>query len=604
MRGNPMEKNAHKKQGTMRRLMRYLTPYWYLVVASLSLAELAAYLGALEPIFTQKIIDTSIEAQQYEQLNPLLLSLVLSVIGVGVFNALDHYIEGYIGQNVMANIRRSLLESLQQKSFSFYDRNKVGQLVSRMTLDVEATGRLLGMWIEHIASTIMAIATSVFMMYSINSSMMLIALAPMPLIFLFTWRFASKMMPLMREQMEILGTIGVRIQQNIFGMKVVRSFQGEDRAVESFKEIEGKYLRNGIYAGKLRSQNMPLGGFVLTMAVVAVYVYGANLLLMPTSLLTVGQLYMFSRYVTRLTMPSRTLSMMVTQYSNAKAGAERIFEIMDEEPEVKNRADAITIQHAEGEVQFEHVYFEYLPNKPAIEDINFVAKPGEVIAILGATGSGKSTLIYMIPRFYDATKGKILIDGTDVRDITLKSLRQQVGVVLQEVYLFTGTVRDNIAFGKPDATQEEVENAAKLAKAHDFIMSFPQGYDTKVGERGVTLSGGQKQRIAIARTLITNPKILILDDSLSFVDARTEQEIQQALKAVMKGRTTFVIAQRLSTIKNANRIMILENGRISEIGTHDELVALNGIYKRIYETQFEALAEVPPIYGSSSQEAS
>jgi ATP-binding cassette subfamily B protein len=599
-----MEKNTQKKEGTIKRLMSYLKPYWYLVVISLSLAELAAYLGALEPIFTQQIIDTAIEGQQYEQLSPLLLSLILSVIGVGVSNAFDHYIEAYIGQNVMANIRRSLLESLQKKSFSFYDRNKVGQLVSRMTMDVEATGRLLGMWIEHIASTIMAIATSVFLMYSINSSMMLIALAPMPLIFLFTWRFASKMMPLMREQQEILGTIGVKIQQNIFGMKVIRSFQGEDRAVESFKEVEGKYLKNGIYAGRLRSQNMPLGGFVLTMAVVAVYVYGANLLLMPTSMLTVGQLYMFSRYVTRLTMPSRTLSMMVTQFSNAKAGAERIFEIMDEEPEVKNKADAVSLPQAEGEVKFELVSFEYIPNKPAIEDINFVAKPGEVIAILGATGSGKSTLIYMIPRFYDATKGKVLIDGIDVRDITLKSLRQQVGVVLQEVYLFTGTVRDNISFGKPDATQEEIENAARLAKAHDFIMSFPQGYDTKVGERGITLSGGQKQRIAIARTLITNPKILILDDSLSFVDAKTEQEIQQALKAVMKGRTTFVIAQRLSTIKNANRIMILENGRIAEIGTHDELVALNGIYKRIYETQFEALAEIPLIYGSGSQEAS
>jgi ATP-binding cassette subfamily B protein len=406
----------------------------------------------------------------------------------------------------------------------------------------------------------------------------------------------------MREQQEILGTIGVKIQQNIFGMKVVRSFQGEERAVESYKEVEGTYLKNGILSGKLAAQNMPLGGFVLTTAVAAVYMYGANLLLSPTSLLTVGQIYMFSRYVTRLTMPSRTLSMMVTMYTNAKAGAERIFAIMDEEPDVKNKADAITLSQVEGEVKFEHVYFEYLPGKPAIEDIDFLAKPGEIIAILGATGSGKSTLIYLIPRFYDATKGRILIDGIDVRDVTLKSLRQEVGVVLQEVFLFTGTVRDNIAFGKPDATQEEVETVAKLAKAHEFIMSFPQGYNTMVGERGITLSGGQKQRIAIARTLITNPKILILDDSLSFVDAKTEQDIQQALKAVMKGRTSFVIAQRLSTIKNADRIMILENGRIAEMGTHEELVALNGIYKRIYETQFEALNEVPPIYGTGSQE--
>ena len=594
--------NSVKKIGTLRRMMGYIVPYWYLVALALILAEIAAYLGALEPLYTQQIIDGVIEKQQYEQLNSLLLSLVATVVGISVSNMLDHYIQAHIAQHVMANIRRLLLDSLQKKSFSFYDRNKVGQLVSRMTVDVEATGRLLGQFIEHIVSTILAVATTFIIMYGINPNMTFVAMVPMPFIFFLTMRFASKMRPLMREQQEILGVIGVNIQQNIFGMKVVRAFQGEEQAVKSFKEVEGRYLRNGIFAGKLRSQNMPVGGYVITMGVAAIYIYGASLVLSPTSALTVGQIYMFTRYMGRLMMPSRTLSQMVTQFTNAQAGAERIFAVMDEEPDVKNKADAIVLPHVEGEVKFEQVYFEYLPGKPVIEDVNFTAKPGEIIAILGATGSGKSTLIYLIPRFYDVTKGRILIDGIDVRDVTLKSLRQQVGVVLQEVFLFTGTVRDNIAFGKPDATQEEVETAAKLAKAHDFIMSFPQGYNTMVGERGVALSGGQKQRIAIARTLVTNPRILILDDSLSFVDAKTEQDIQQALKAVMRERTTFVIAQRLSTIKNAHRIMILENGRIAEMGTHEKLIALDGIYKRIYETQFEALAEVPPIYGGSSSQ--
>jgi ATP-binding cassette subfamily B protein len=491
----------------------------------------------------------------------------------------------------MSNVRRELLGNLQRKSFSFYDRNKVGQLVSSMTVDVEAIGRMIGQIIEHIITMVLTVITAVILMVNISPSLTLIAMAPMPLVFLFTLRFARQMIPLMRVQQNILSLIGINIQQNIFGMKVVRAFQGEEEAVEDYRKIEKTYVSNGVLSGKLRAMNMPLGALVLTTTVAFIYVYGANLILAPGSALSVGTIYMFTRLTQRLAMPVRNLSMMVTQYTNAQAGAERIFRIMDEKPEVENKEGALVLPDLVGEVRFEDVSFEYIHGKPALQDISFTAKPGETIAILGATGSGKSTLIYLIPRFYDVTSGRILIDGIDVRDATLKSLRWQVGVVLQDVFLFTGTIRDNIAFGKPDATQEEVETAAKLAKAHDFILSFPQGYNTLVGERGITLSGGQKQRLAIARTLVTNPRILILDDSLSFVDAKTEQDIQEALKAVMKGRTTFVIAQRLSTIKNAHRIMILDNGRIVEIGSHEELVALGGIYDRIYETQFEALAE-------------
>jgi len=281
-------------------------------------------------------------------------------------------------------------------------------------------------------------------------------------------------------------------------------------------------------------------------------------------------------------MPLRQLSMTITLYTNATAGAERIFEIMDQETDVKNKPDAIVLPHVEGTVKFDHVHFEYLPGKSVLEDVNFTAEPGEIIAILGATGSGKSTLIYLIPRFYDVTKGKVLIDGIDVRDVTLKSLRQQVGVVLQEVFLFTGTIRDNIAFGKPDATQEEVEIAAKFAKAHDFIMSFPQGYNTMVGERGVTLSGGQRQRIAIARAFLTNPRILILDDSTSAIDSATEDQIQRAMRRISRERTTFIITHRLSQIRWADRILVLRRGELVDQGNHDELMDRSPDYRRIF----------------------
>jgi ATP-binding cassette subfamily B multidrug efflux pump len=561
---------------------------------ALVLIELAAYAGALEPLYTQQIIDAVIVYHQYDQLNALVLLLIATVVGISLFTLVQQYIQAYVGQHVMATIRRGLMENLQRKSFAFYDRNAVGQIVSRMTVDVETIGRLLGSLFENVATVVLGVATSFLIMYSIHPTMAVLALAPMPVIFIFTLRFSSKMFPLMRTQQEILGVMDVDVQQNIFGMKVVRSFRQEDRAVASFERLGGQYLRNGILSGKLRAENMPLLAFTMTTGVAAIYLYGGSLILAPAAALTIGQLYMFTRYMTRLILPLRQLSVTISLYTNAMAGAERIFGIMDEAPDVQDAAVASPLPPVRGEVQFDHVSFAYLPGKPVLEDVTFTAAPGEVIAILGATGSGKSTLIYLIPRFYDVTGGRVLIDGRDVRDVTLHSLRWQVGVVLQEVILFTGTIRDNLTFGKPDATQDEVEAAAKLAKAHDFITAFPQGYNTLVGERGITLSGGQKQRVAIARTLLTDPRILILDDSLSFVDAKTEQDIQQALKAVMQGRTTFVIAQRLSTIKNAHRILVLDNGRIAEVGTHEELMALHRIYRQIYETQFEALLDEPP----------
>jgi len=392
-------------------------------------------------------------------------------------------------------------------------------------------------------------------------------------------------MPLFRKMMLILGRLGAYIQQNIIGMKVVRIFRREGEMGDGFKQVEEIFVDTAIAAGKIQSKYMPLPQAILTLGMAFVYLYGGNLIV-SSSILTIGELTLFTRYMMRLSFPLRDLSMLSGTWINASAGLERIFGIIDIPVDVKDKSDAreITIDH--GEVEFREVTFGYVKDKPVLKNVSVKAYPGEKIAILGATGSGKTSLIYLIPRFYDVGSGGVFIDGVDVRDFKLSSLRRQIGLVLQDVFIFTGTIRDNIAFGRPDASMDEVMLAAKLARIHDFIETLPEEYDTLVGERGVTLSGGQRQRITIARAFLANPKILILDDSLSFVDARTEKAIQEAINEAMKGRTCFIIAQRLSTIKNADRIMVLDNGEIVEFGTHRELMARGNVYKRIYETQF------------------
>jgi ATP-binding cassette subfamily B protein len=369
-------------------------------------------------------------------------------------------------------------------------------------------------------------------------------------------------------------------------MKIVRIFRREDELDEGFKEIEKVFVDTAITAGKIQSKYMPTGPAIVTLGIVGVYIYGGNLIAAPATMLTIGGLTLFSRYLMRLSFPLRDLSMLSGTWINASAGLERIYQIIDLPVDVKDSSDASDITIEKGQVEFRKVTFGYVKDRPVLTNITFKVNPGEKIAILGATGSGKTSLVYLIPRFYDANSGRILIDGKDILNFKISSLRQQIGLVLQDVFIFTGTIKDNVAFSRPDASMGEIMDAAKHARIHDFIMSLPEGYNTIVGERGVTLSGGQRQRITIARALLVKPKILILDDALSFVDAKTEKEIQEALEEAMKGKTSFIIAQRLSTIKNADKIMILDNGEIAEFGTHKELMTRSQVYRRIYETQF------------------
>jgi ATP-binding cassette subfamily B protein len=425
-------------------------------------------------------------------------------------------------------------------------------------------------------------------MYSINPIMSLLAVAPLPLVFYFQAQLWIKTMPMFRKMMLILGRLGAYVQQNIIGMKVVRIFRREDELVLGFRQVEEEFVETAINAGKIQSKYMPTASAIVTLGIVGVYIYGGNLVAAPAAILSIGGLTLFARYMMRMSFPLRDLSMLSGSWINAAAGLERIFQIMDIPEDVNNAEPTNDLKPVpeEGEVEFKNVTFGYSKERPVLKNISFRANPGERIAILGATGSGKTSLVYLIPRFYDPDSGNILIDGRDIRSCGLSNLRRKIGLVLQDVFIFTGTLKDNIVFSKPDASMEEIESAAKMARIHDFINSLPEGYDTLVGERGITLSGGQRQRITIARALLAKPKILILDDALSFVDAKTENEIQQAIEDAMKGKTSFIIAQRLSTIKNADRIMVLDKGEIVELGTHDELIAEDSVYKRIYETQF------------------
>jgi ABC-type multidrug transport system fused ATPase/permease subunit len=580
--------NVLRSTSMFKRLLTYHKRYLPLIILVVGLTILGSYLFTLEPLFTAQIIDQVIAQRKTELLQGLIINIVLAIVSFGILNFIIAYVQGYFAQMVVKDLRSDYYSKLQRKSFKFFDASAVGDLVSRATMDVQAVEAFVKTWLGTVTNTIFIAVIAFVIMYSINPIMSLLAVAPLPLVFYFQAQLWIKTMPMFRKMMLILGRLGAYVQQNIIGMKVVRIFRREDELVLGFRQVEEEFVETAINAGKIQSKYMPTASAIVTLGIVGVYIYGGNLVAAPVAILSIGGLTLFARYMMRMSFPLRDLSMLSGTWINAAAGLERIFQIMDIPEDVNNAEPTNDLKPVpeEGEVEFKNVTFGYSKERPVLKNISFRANPGEKIAILGATGSGKTSLVYLIPRFYDPDSGNILIDGRDIRSCGLSNLRRKIGLVLQDVFIFTGTLKDNIVFSKPDASMEEIESAAKMARIHDFINSLPEGYDTLVGERGITLSGGQRQRITIARALLAKPKILILDDALSFVDAKTENEIQQAIEDAMKGKTSFIIAQRLSTIKNADRIMVLDKGEIVELGTHDELIAKDSVYKRIYETQF------------------
>jgi ATP-binding cassette subfamily B protein len=584
------QKGFRQSFSAFKRLWNYHKKYYWFIAAIGILAVIRSIMFSIEPLYTTWIIINVIgPPKNLSLLTGYLLVIFLAGIGYAISNFILIFVHGVMSQYIVRDIRTDYYSSLQGKSFSFYDSRGVGDLVSRATVDLQLVDAFLRTWFGTVLNAVFTTIIIIAIILPISPIMTLISMATMPLIFYFTTRLWTETMPLFKNMQLIIGRLGSYIQQDIIGMKTIRIFRQEDDVVDGFKDVEEVYVTTAISAGKIQSIYTPLGPAILTLGIALVYVYAGETLGVPSTALAVAQvgyLILFARYMMRLTMPIRDVSQTLGTWIAAYAGLERILEITDTPRNVEDLPGAKDIKVEKGRLEFDNVCFGYVKDRPVLNNVTFTVEPGEKIAILGATGSGKSSLIYLVPRFYDIQSGSIRIDGHDIREFKLDSLRRQVGVVLQDVFLFSGTIRENIAFGKPDTSMDEIMRAAKAARIHDFIESLPSGYDTLVGERGVTLSGGQKQRMTIARALLTDPRILIMDDSLSFVDAKTEQEIQAAIEEATKTRTTLIIAQRFSTIKTAQKILVLENGSIAEFGSHEELIAKEGVYKKVYETQF------------------
>ena len=530
-------------------------------------------------------------------LQPLVVSSVLILffsIARGVFAFLQAYMAEKNGQYAAYDFRNELFAKISSLSFSYHDRQRTGELMVRATDDVEKVRQFISQGLLMAGQALVLMVASLSILFYTNWRLALVVVPILPVAMLMFMFFGSRVGPLFAMIQQRLSHLNSILQENVAGLQVVKSYVREKSEQARFGKVAEEHMRNSIRVSRFMSVMFPFLFLVANLAIVAVTWYGGRLLIFNE--LTLGQWSKFMLYITYIFFPIGQFGFIIAMATQASASAARVFEILDTDVEVRNRPGARTLDTVQGMVEFRNVTFRYFEgSEPVLNDVSFGVMPGETIAILGATGSGKSTIINLLPRFYDVSDGTILIDGMDIRDATLDSLRSQIGIVLQETVLFSGTIRDNIAFGRPEATDAEVEAVARDAAIHDFIASQPNGYKTDVGERGSTLSGGQKQRVAIARALLLQPRILILDDSTSSVDLQTEQRIQQALDRLMEQRTSFVIAQRISTVRNADRILVLEHGRLVATGTHETLMESNELYVDIFSSQLvddsAALAE-------------
>jgi ATP-binding cassette subfamily B protein len=566
---------------TFGRLLRFLGPYRWSLVVSIVLAVLsqAAAIGIV--VLTSVAID-GIEAQRGTR---FLAWIVVAILAVGVAKAVLMYgrriISGRQALAIERDMREDLYGHLLGLSFGFYDRYQTGQLMSRATVDLQAVRFFLGFGLIFFFQHMITVVSVTVVLLFVDWRLALIALAITPILVLVAYRYSHVSHPILRDVQQQLGEVATVAEESIVGMHVVKAFAQEERRQAQFEDASGSVFDATVRAFRQRALYVPLLSFLPMLAQAAVLLAAGRLVVSGS--LSLGQFFLFNLLLAMLIVPLRSLGMWIGQAQRATASGERIFDVLDEPEGVEDRPGATPMPPGPGEIRFEDVSFGYDPERLVLEDVDLTIASGRTVALIGHTGSGKTTLAALVPRFYDATAGRVLVDGVDVRDVTRRSLRREVGVISQDPFLFSATVRENIAFGAPDATDEQVVEAARAAQAHEFVEALPDGYETVIGERGITLSGGQRQRLAIARAILIDPRILVLDDATASVDATTEARIREGLAEVMKGRTTIIIAHRLSTIQLADEVVVLEHGRVAARGTQAELLEANEVYRELHE---------------------
>ncbi|TLS37709.1 ABC transporter ATP-binding protein [Pseudalkalibacillus caeni] len=572
---------------TFKRLKQFYWPYKNYFLWSVFSLIFVSGITVIYPMVLQFTIDDVILKQDYQWVPYLAIGFIIVMAVKGTATFFHQYLGDLFGVTAVYKLREALYEKLQFLPFRYYDNAKTGDLMSRLTADVEGFRFFLSFGFAQIINFLLLVSFSLAVMFYYSVPLAFVTLGMLPFLAVAVYRFDKRVHPAFRGIRKSMGRLNTKVQENISGINTVKSLSREDFEIGKFVNNNKDYRDNYLTTSDIWARYFPLMELIGNICVVLLLSYGGFLVLNGN--LNPGELVAFFSLVWYIIWPIMNLGFVINTFSQSKASGERLLEILDEPEDIQNVGNPLEVERIKGHVTFKNVTHKYASEDDlALKNVSFDAPQGTTIGLLGATGSGKTTITQLISRFYEPQKGEILVDGRDIKDYSIKSLRKNVGVVLQETFLFSSSIRDNIAYGDPDVEFDKIVEAAKRAQAHDFIMELPDGYETVLGERGMGLSGGQKQRIAIARAILTDPSILILDDATSAVDMETEFKIQKAFNEVMKGRTTFIIAHRISSLKHADEILVLEDGEIAERGTHEELINKNeGLYRRVYDIQYQ-----------------